>query len=130
MHLQPAIEIKSICFVFTVICLSETAPDCPPRLTSATATSSTSIRVSWTSLRGIKCINGVLRGYKVAYWLSKRGSRLNYININNPSATSVVVRGLVKYTQYIYQALAYTIKDGPVSNVLDARTHEDGMHNS
>ena len=104
------------------------APNCAPRLTSATATSSTSIRISWNPLsKNTKCINGVLRGYKVAYRLSSTASTLQYINVTNNATTSVLVRRLDKYTRYRFQVLAYTVKDGPLSNALEETTLEDGM---
>ena len=103
------------------------APSCASRRISATAASSTSIRVSWTPLPNTNCINGVLRGYKVAYRMSRTRSKLQYITVNNPSNTSVVVRGLGKYTRYRFQVLAYTIKDGRLSHVFYATTKEDGI---
>ena len=105
------------------------APNCSPRLTHIFPTTSTSIRIYWKILQtSSKRLNGLLRGYKLAYRLSRTGSRLRYINVTNPSTTSVVVRGLDKYTRYIFHVLAYTIKDGPLSNALEAATRQDGIY--
>ena len=51
---------------------------------------------------------------------------MNYLNIKTSSATSAVVSGLDKYTEYSFQVLAYTVKNGPLSNALVKRTNEDG----
>ncbi|KAK3706777.1 hypothetical protein QZH41_015342, partial [Actinostola sp. cb2023] len=105
---------------------NEDAPVCAPRLTSVQAVSSTSIRVTWAPPPNTKCRNGVLRGYKVAYKLNRRGSTINYLDVKNGRATTIVVSGLVKYTEYSLQVLAYTIKNGPLSRALVKRTKEDG----
>ena len=70
-------------------------------------------------------MNGVLRGYKVAYKLNRHGTKI-YQNVKDSSATTTVVSGLDKYTEYSFQVLAYTVKDGPLSNALEKRTNEDG----
>ena len=68
----------------------------------------------------------MLRGYKVAYKLHPSGSSLQYFDVNNPSSTTTDVTGLGKYTEYGFQVLAYTVKDGPLSNSKVITTKEDG----
>ena len=68
----------------------------------------------------------MLRGYKVAYKLHSSGSSLQYLNVNNPSSTTTDVTGLGKYTKYTFQVLAYTVKDGLLSNMKVITTKEDG----
>jgi len=104
------------------------APDCPPKMTSVQAVSSTSIRVTWAPLMDSKqCrLNGVLRGYKVVYRLNRRGSSMKYQYIRAGGSTTTVVTGLDKYTEYSFQVLAYTVKDGPPSKEMKTRTLEDG----
>ena len=68
----------------------------------------------------------MLRGYKVAYKLHPSGSSLQYLDVNNPSSTTIEVTRLGKYTEYSFQVLAYTVKDGPLSDEKVIRTQEDG----
>jgi len=71
-------------------------------------------------------LNGVLRVYKVAYRLNRRGSKMMYQDIRAGGRTTADVNGLDKYTEYSFQVLAYTVKDGPPSNEIERRTKEDG----
>ena len=68
----------------------------------------------------------MLRGYKVAYKLHSSGSRLQYLDVNNPSITATDVTGLGKYTEYSFYVLAYTVKDGSLSDAKVITTQEDG----
>ena len=106
--------------------VSASAPTCAPTLTSAQALSSTSVRVTWTPLPNIQCRNGVLRGYKVACKLHSIAKNLQYLDVNNPSSTTTDVTGLGKFTKYSFEVLAYTVKNGPLSNATVIRTQEDG----
>ena len=113
------LQIKHM-FVFA------SAPTCAPTLVSAQALSSTSIRVTWAPLPHTQCRNGVLRGYKVACKLNLNINSLQYLDVNNPSSTTTDVTGLGKYTEYSFQVLAYTVKDGQLSDSKAVRTQEDG----
>ena len=106
--------------------LSVVAPQCAPRYTWGSATSSTSIRVTWTPPPNSKCRNGVLRGYKVAYKSTNAYHWIQKTEIDVKDTTTTVVTGLDKYIEYSFQVLAYTVKDGPLSNTLVRRTKEDG----
>lgn len=101
------------------------APVCSPTLMSVRNISSTCIRVTWTPLPSGKCRNGIVRGYKILYNNTKTGERFD-IKISDNVTTTVNVTGLNKYTEYSFQILAYTVKDGPRSSRMTRRTSEDG----
>jgi len=108
------------------------APSCSPRLTSVQALSSTSIRVTWSPLKDSRqCrLNGVLRGYKVAYKLNRHRSGIMYQDVKGSDRTTTVVTDLDKYTEYSFQVLAYTVTDGPWGRQAVTRTKEDGTFKS
>jgi len=108
------------------------APDCPPEVILVQALSSNSVRVAWLPLRNsVQCrLNGVLRGYKVAYRLNRYGSKMKYQDIRAGGSTTTVVSGLNKYTEYSFRVLAYTVKDGPWGRQLVTKTKEDGTFKS
>ena len=58
--------------------------------------------------------------------MNRHGSSVRYLTVNNSHATTTDVTGLDKYTEYSFQVLAYTVKDGPISNAIVKRTKEDG----
>ena len=91
-----------------------------------TATSSTSIRASWTSLPEY-ARHGTITGYKVFY--RQKGSA------NNSVMESVIEAGILtkdfanlkKYTKYEFQVLAMgSHGEGPKSSVRVEQTMEDG----
>ena len=54
------------------------------------------------------------------------GSTINYLEVKH-AKTTIDVTGLRKYTQYGFQVLAFTVKDGPLSKPMQwAKTSEDG----
>jgi len=61
----------------------------------------------------------------MAYRLNRRGSKMKYQDIRAGGRTTTDVSGLDKYTEYSFQVLAYTVKDGPWSNEMKTRTLED-----
>jgi len=60
--------------------------------------------------------------------LNKPGSRMKYKDIRDIGRTTTNVTDLEKYTEYIFQVLAYTIKDGSWSEQVIRRTKEDGVY--
>jgi len=58
--------------------------------------------------------------------LNRRGSSMKYQDIRAGGSTTTDVTGLDKYTDYSFQVLAYTVKDGPWSKQVIRRTNEDG----
>jgi hypothetical protein len=112
-----------------VVCFSalpRLAPTCSPKLLSAQTTSSTSVRLTWTPTPDNECRNGIIRGYRIGYILTE-GKHPETITVDNPSTTSHDVTGLDTYTWYTFSVLAYTVDDGPWSNLsLRSRTDEAG----
>jgi len=62
----------------------------------------------------------------VAYRLNRHGSRMKYQDTKSSDITTTVVNGLEKYTEYIFQVLAYTSNDGLLSKEMKTKTLEDG----
>jgi hypothetical protein len=102
------------------------APSCSPDINSLIPVSSTIIRVHWSPLPKTSCRNGILRGYRIVYRRSGE-DKLHFINISNPNVTTKVMSGLLKYTNYSFQVLAYTVQDGKLSKASFGTTNEDGM---
>ncbi|KAL9950681.1 hypothetical protein ACROYT_G043216 [Oculina patagonica] len=105
----------------------EDVPSKAPDSFSVTASTSTSISVSW-QLPPVGFRNGVIRGFKLFY--KKKGSSAlqNTITINSTCGAilSKDVTGLEKYTEYEFQVLAFTsVGDGPKSFIKVERTNED-----
>jgi len=100
-------------------------PDEPPAGITAQASSSTSLTVSWNSVP-LGHENGVVIGYKVIYIdAAETQPKLNVSVEFNVS--SVDITGLLVYTNYYIQVLAFTSKgDGNVSDCLITLTGEGG----
>ncbi|CAG0892307.1 unnamed protein product [Darwinula stevensoni] len=123
----------------------EAAPSEGPVALSANATSSTTVVVSWGTVKA-RHQNGIIEGYKVYYGAkdvpSQVALRIQYLihhsktkyfkfveykKIPNNSTSTTTLTELRKYTEYHIQVLAYTrVGDGVLSTppVL-IRTHED-----
>ena len=98
------------------------APTAPPRNFDVTAASPTSVRLSW-SLPPSDKQNGIIKGFKVRYFKTSDSSSStikNYIG----STLLHTMDGLDMYTDYSFKVLAYTIKDGPYTNLVTEKTHE------
>lgn len=100
------------------------APSCSPEIKTIFHLNSTSVRVEWYALPNTTCRNGILRGYKIAY-KTLDDDEVYWSITSNPNSTSVIVTGLKKLTNYSFQVLAYTVKDGNLSKAVFAKT-EDG----
>ena len=91
-----------------------------------TATSSTSIRASWTSLPEY-ARHGTITGYKVFY--RQKGSANNSV-MESVIGTGILTKdfaNLNKYTKYEFQVLAMgSHGEGPKSPVMVGQTLEDG----
>ena len=91
-----------------------------------TATSSTSIRASWTSLPEY-ARHGTITGYKVFY--RQKGSANNSV-VESVIGTGILTKdfaNLNKYTKYEFQVLAIGSRgEGPKSSVTVGQTLEDG----
>ena len=101
-------------------------PSKPPRNFSVTASSSTSIKASW-QLPPVKFRNGIITGHKLLYKKKDSASSVTMRIIYNASIHTEDITGLDKYTEYEFQALAFTsVGDGPKSSLHVERTKEDG----
>lgn len=103
--------------------LTFTAPSLPPQQLVVNILSSTFVRLSWR-LPPRESRNGVIRGFKVYYQKSSGRSLIK--NIPGNDTFQCIVDGLDKYTSYSFKVLAYTIRDGPYSQSITARTGQDG----
>ena len=93
------------------------------------AQTSTSIHASW-QLPPVDSRNGIIKGFKLFY--KKQGSSGSTSSelINDGNTFTKTVTGLLKYTEYEFQVLAFTsVGDGPKSSKLTERTNEDGKLN-
>lgn len=102
-------------------------PSQPPTSISLTARTSTGIEVSW-KLPPPDAWNGIIKGFKLYYEKKNTpGSLKTFLRVDNGAASSRIVTGLAKYTEYKFQVLAYTSAgDGQRSSVLYGTTMEDG----
>ena len=112
--------------LFWVFMFHFLVPSKPPRNFSVTASSSTSIKASW-QLPLAKFRNGIITGHKLLYKKKDSASSVTMRIIYNASIHTEDITGLDKYTEYEFQALAFTsVGDGPKSSLHVERTKEDG----
>ncbi|XP_022808474.1 uncharacterized protein LOC111345455 [Stylophora pistillata] len=98
----------------------------PPTAFNLTANSSTSITASWQLPPIFTRPGRHVTGFKLFYKKKDCGGSFSFLNITSGSTLSRLVTGLEKYTEYIFQLLAYTSKgDGLKSSVEVERTMED-----
>lgn len=90
-----------------------------PRNLKLTVESSTSIKVSWT--KPLK-INGVFKRYVVMYGLSKDSLSKSFYSFT----TEYSLAPLDEFTTYYVQVHAETSVTGLSSDIISARTNEDG----
>ena len=90
------------------------------------AETSTSIRASW-QLPPEDSRNGIIKGFKLIYKKEGFAGPASTEFINDGNTLIKTVTGLLKYTEYEFQVLAFTsVGDGPKSSVKIVRTNEDG----
>ena len=93
------------------------------------AQTSTSIRASW-QLPPVDSRNGIIKGFALFYKEKGSSGSANVLAINNGNTLTKTVTGLLIYTEYEFQVLAFTsVGDGPKSSKLTERTNEDGKLN-
>lgn len=101
-------------------------PGAPPRNITATAASATTIAVNWLP-PPVERSNGRIIYYKV--FLVEVGRSDSEATVTTLNATSILLDELNRWTEYKIWVLAGTsVGDGPRSNPLIVRTHEDGMY--
>ena len=109
-----------------IILFNSPVPSQAPGNFTVTATSSTSIRASWTSLPEY-ARHGNIIGYKLFY--RQNGSMDNLVmeSVNGTETLAKDFTGLDKYTKYEFQVLAVgSHGEGPKSSVRVEQTLEDG----
>ena len=108
------------------VSFSITVPTGAPSGFTVTASSSTSITVSW-QLPPVDDRNGKITGFKLFYKKKFSSEPQTMVPVNSGSVRRMVFNGLEKYTDYEFQVLAYTsVGDGPKSSVKYKTTKEDG----
>ena len=101
-------------------------PSGSPGNFTVTASSSTSVTAFW-QLPSADFRNGIIIGFKLFYKRKSSGEPATIITINNGTTSAEDITGLVKYTEYELQVLAFTfVGDGPKSSSRIERTKEDG----
>ena len=92
-----------------------------------TADTSSSIFASW-QLPPAHARNGIITGFKLFYRKKNPASSpVTNLTIYGVSTVNETVTGLLKYSEYEFQVLAFTsVGDGPRSSVKVERTNEDG----
>ena len=101
-------------------------PSGSPGNFTVTASSSTSVTAFW-QLPSADSRNGIIIGFKLFYKRKSSGEPATVITINNGTTSAKDITGLVKYTEYELQVLAFTsVGDGPKSSSRIERTKEDG----
>ena len=101
-------------------------PDQPPDAITTHVSSSTSINVSWSPVP-LGHTNGVLTGYRVFFIDAAETQAKLHVTVESPTVYSAKLTGLLPYTNYCIQVLAFTSQgDGNISDCLIALTREDG----
>ena len=100
----------------------------PPDNFTVTAVSSTSITARW-KLPSAGSNNGIITGFKLFYKKKGSAGSENTEVINDGNTFTKTVSGLLIYTEYEFQVLAFTLAgDGPKISKLVERTNEDGKN--
>jgi len=106
-----------------VVRTDEDVPSLAPANFIVASQTSTSILVSWQP-PPIHSRNGIIIGFKLFY--KRKGSSHSGYTVYIHNALTYNATGLLKYTEYELQVLAFTkIGDGPNSSVLTTRTRQD-----
>ena len=104
-----------------------TVPSQPPTAFQLTANSSTSIIAYW-QLPPVFARHGNIIGFRLFYKREGSGGSATTLSISDGATFSRTVRGLDKYTEYIFRVLAFTSDgNGAKSSAKVKRTMEDGM---
>ena len=102
-------------------------PSQAPIRFTVTPDTSTSITATW-QLPPADSRNGIIRGFKLIYRAENPAdSQITTLAINDSTMYAKTVSGLLGYTNYEFQVLAFTsVGDGPKSAAKVERTKEDG----
>ena len=101
--------------------LTFSVPDGPPENISGSATSSTSIKVTWDPPK-----RNIQNGYIVQYRVTITETETNTVSRSNVTGTSLTVTSLHPYYVYMFSVAAVTVGIGPYSDGVNVTTDEDG----
>lgn len=106
--------------VFVILCA---APEEAPVILDAYNTSAFSIFVNWTAINTTN-IRGILRYYRIFYRPvnTTLGPELSFVV--SKAKTTIVIRGLLLWTNYTITVAAGTVVDGPRSSPVIASTDD------
>lgn len=112
-------------FYFLIWVFFVAVPDQPPAEINATASSSTSITVTWSSVpSGHE--NGIITGYRVLY-IDQANSQPKLNVTVDADISYIELKDLLVYTNYCVEMLAFTSQgDGIRSPCVNASTRESG----
>lgn len=110
-----------------VVLPSPTAPSAPPQEVHLVSLSSTSLKVSWVAPPAASRHGAIVR-YTVSYQaLAGEDTERHEVTDIGADATSYVLEGLEKWTEYQVWVRAHTdVGPGPESSPVRMRTREDG----
>ena len=111
--------------IISQYCFRTVVPSQAPGNFTVTSQTSTSILASWQ--HPSTSDSAVITGYKIFY--KRKGSlgSVYTLLIDDATKLSINVTGLLKYTEYEFQILAFTSAgDGANSSSVTERTKEDG----
>ena len=119
--------VKIYQFKFTYFSLCIAVPTSPPINVAVTASSSTSLRMTWSQVPKADK-NGIIINYKInasiGMFITSASSFL--LTVNNGNALSAEIPGLVKWSYYTMEIAASTIKGVSVySPTVTQRTSQD-----
>ncbi|XP_048584003.1 receptor-type tyrosine-protein phosphatase T isoform X2 [Nematostella vectensis] len=106
-----------------IVRTKEDAPSQPPGSVKVIATSSKSVRISW-SLPPLDSIHGIVRSFLIVYNRTDRSAHYSQ-RITGNSTLFASFDSLAIYTEYSFQVLAVTVADGPLSSPETVRTAPD-----
>ena len=111
----------------SILFLTYSAPTAAPTQVQGEAIDSTSIRINWNPPPDDKQ-NGVILGYRILHSIKESGSSTDITQSVTADELTLVIRNLLKWTEYKFQVAAYThLGDGPKSAPIFVQTKEDGM---
>ena len=109
------------CMKSLVSCFKTAAPDGAPENVTGSATSSTSIEVTWDPPA-----RNVQNGYIVQYRVTVTETETNTVSKSNVTDTSLTVTSLHPYYVYTFSVAAETVGIGPYSDGVNVTTDEAG----
>lgn len=100
-----------------------TAPGSHPLNSSGYAINFTHIALNWSAPRE-EDLNGALREYRINVTEGLTGNRQQFTTA--PGITEIIIGPLHPFYIYHCTIVAYTVEEGPNTNIISIRTQEDG----